>query len=114
MPLLSLILPSLDLIGGMVLWLGMKDRASSPRRMCRLYKLVCLFLLAFMGSIQTRTSVTAKALYPYEATSANQLSFAEGDKLGIVDASDPDWWKAEVGGVILFVPASYVEFTEGQ
>lgn len=49
------------------------------------------------------------ALYDYEATSPEELSFAAGDKLNVVDQSDGDWWKVEKGDEILLVPASYVE-----
>lgn len=53
----------------------------------------------------------AKALYTYEGGDDEQLPFAEGDEIAIVDSSDPDWWKTEKAGVIFIVPASYLELT---
>jgi len=58
-------------------------------------------------------TVTARALYDYTRGSADELSFAEGDELSIVDTSDTDWWKADQGGVVFIVPSSYVEVVEG-
>ncbi|BEJ13329.1 hypothetical protein CspHIS471_0305030 [Cutaneotrichosporon sp. HIS471] len=49
------------------------------------------------------------ALYDYEATSHEELSFTEGQTLPVVDQSDADWWKVEMGGAILIIPAAYVE-----
>ncbi|WVN89977.1 uncharacterized protein L203_105207 [Cryptococcus depauperatus CBS 7841] len=51
----------------------------------------------------------AKALYEYAGGEADQLPFAEGDVLSVVDSSDHDWWKAERSGVIFLVPAAYLE-----
>lgn len=50
-----------------------------------------------------------RALYEYAAGNDEELSFHEGDKLAVVDKSDPDWWKVEKDGAILLVPAAYVE-----
>lgn len=61
-----------------------------------------------------RTVQTAKALYAYDAASGDELSFAEGDSLQIVDSTDPSWWKAEKGGVIAVVPATYLELSQSQ
>ena len=55
----------------------------------------------------------AKALYSYDGTNADELSFSEGDELSIVDRGDSDWWKAEQGGVIFIVPAAYLEIVDG-
>jgi uncharacterized protein YaiE (UPF0345 family) len=51
----------------------------------------------------------AKALYTYASNSAEELPFAEGDTLDIVDMSEPDWWKTEKAGIVFIVPASYLE-----
>jgi hypothetical protein len=66
--------------------------------------------------LSSRSSMTnawlvqkAKALYTYEGGEDEQLPFAEGDELSIVDTSDPDWWKTEKAGVIFIVPATYLE-----
>ena len=55
----------------------------------------------------------AKALYSYDATNSDELSFSEGDELSIVDRGDSDWWKAERGGVVFIVPAAYLETVDG-
>lgn len=59
-------------------------------------------------------SVKARALYSYEGTNADELPFAEGDELSIVDRADADWWKTEQSGVVFIVPAAYLEVVEGQ
>ncbi|KAM0752107.1 hypothetical protein T439DRAFT_379225 [Meredithblackwellia eburnea MCA 4105] len=51
----------------------------------------------------------AKALYDYIATSADELSFVEGDELSIIESVDSNWWKAEKDGLVMIVPATYVE-----
>ncbi|EJU05869.1 hypothetical protein DACRYDRAFT_113893 [Dacryopinax primogenitus] len=53
--------------------------------------------------------VAAKALYAYEGSTPEELNFAEGDHITVVDRSDGNWWKAEQGGVIFNVPAAYLE-----
>jgi len=57
--------------------------------------------------------VTAIALYDYEATEDNELSFAEGDRITEIEAASDDWWqgKDQHGNVGLF-PANYVEVQE--
>jgi actin cytoskeleton-regulatory complex protein PAN1 len=57
--------------------------------------------------------VKAKALYEYTGGGADELPFAEGDELTIIDQSEGDWWKTERGGVILIVPAAYLEVIGG-
>jgi hypothetical protein len=54
-------------------------------------------------------AVDAKALYTYVGGTADELPFAEGDLLSIVDRSEGDWWKAEKDGVVFIVPAAYFE-----
>lgn len=53
----------------------------------------------------------AKALFPYAGSTDEELPFAEGDILNIVDSGDADWWKAEKNGVIFIVPAAYLELS---
>jgi hypothetical protein len=55
----------------------------------------------------------AKAIYPYVSNGSDELTFAEGDILSIVDMSEDEWWKAEQGGVVFIVPAAYLEVVEG-
>lgn len=58
------------------------------------------------------TAQSATAIYSYAATSDEELSFEEGDTLSIVDSSDESWWKAERGGFVGLVPATYVELSQ--
>ena len=58
-------------------------------------------------------TVKATAVYSYQGSSADELSFNEGDDLAIVDRLEADWWKAERDGFVYVVPAAYVEVTEG-
>lgn len=56
---------------------------------------------------------TALAVYDYEATESNEISFAEGDEITQIEETDPDWWTgthAKTGQVGLF-PANYVELS---
>ena len=53
----------------------------------------------------------AKALFPYAGNTDEELPFAEGDSINIVDSSEADWWKAEKGGMIFIVPAAYLELS---
>jgi len=55
----------------------------------------------------------AKAIYAYASNNSDELTFAEGDILSIVDMSEEEWWKAEQGGVVFIVPAAYLEIVEG-
>jgi actin cytoskeleton-regulatory complex protein PAN1 len=57
--------------------------------------------------------IHARATYPYETPNSDELSFAEGDVLSILDRSEQDWWKTEKDGVVLSVPASYLEVVDG-
>ncbi|KAJ3537063.1 hypothetical protein NM688_g6740 [Phlebia brevispora] len=63
--------------------------------------------------VEQVTTVKAKALYSYDGTNSEELSFSEGDNLAIVDHGDSDWWKAERGGVVFIVPAAYLEIVDG-
>ena len=55
----------------------------------------------------------ARAIYSYTGGNEDELPFAEGDMLTIVDRSENDWWKTEKDGIIFIVPAAYVELVEG-
>ncbi|KAI6139453.1 hypothetical protein BKA82DRAFT_4225445, partial [Pisolithus tinctorius] len=63
--------------------------------------------------VQVLEPVQATALYSYEGSGPNELSFNEGDVLTIVDRVESDWWRAERDGVVYAVPAAYVEVAEG-
>lgn len=55
----------------------------------------------------------AKAIYSYATENADELSFAEGDTVVIVEQDDGDWWKAEQDGMVFLVPAGYLDTTQG-
>ncbi|KAI6037263.1 hypothetical protein PISMIDRAFT_682226 [Pisolithus microcarpus 441] len=59
--------------------------------------------------VQLVEPVQATALYSYEGSSPDELSFPEGDALTIVDRLESDWWRAERDGVVYAVPAAFVE-----
>ena len=61
----------------------------------------------------TSATVKAAALYPYTGTNPDELPFAEGDILAVIDRSDADWWKVEQDGLVFIIPAGYVELVEG-
>lgn len=63
--------------------------------------------------LKTFPPVTATALYPYTGSNPDELAFAEGDTLTVIDRSDRDWWKVEQDGLVFIVPAGYVEVVEG-
>ncbi len=48
-------------------------------------------------------------MYSYTATQAGDLSITEGDKLLVIDQSEPNWWKAkDSAGNVGFIPSNYV------
>ncbi|EGG13950.1 myosin IB [Cavenderia fasciculata] len=51
---------------------------------------------------------TAKALYDYDATSQDELTFKEGDVLTIVQKSD-GWWECDLRGRKGWCPANYLQ-----
>ena len=64
--------------------------------------------------LMTFAAVKAAALYPYTGSNSDELPFAEGDTLTVIDRTDADWWKVEQDGLVFIVPAGYVELVEGQ
>lgn len=59
-------------------------------------------------------TVKAVALYDYQASNPDELSFQEGQTMIIVDRSEEGWWKTEQNGQILIVPAAYLELASGE
>jgi actin cytoskeleton-regulatory complex protein PAN1 len=55
------------------------------------------------------TAVKCVAQYSYTADKGDELSFAEGDDVTIVDRSEGDWWMAEKDGNVYLVPAAYMD-----
>lgn len=51
----------------------------------------------------------AKALFPYEAATDDELTFNEGDIIFIVQKDQAGWWEGELNGKKGWVPANYVQ-----
>jgi len=51
----------------------------------------------------------AKALYPYQGQTQDELSFNEGDILTIHKKDPGGWWEGELSGKRGWVPANYLE-----
>lgn len=81
--------------------------------LCRGSRAQYVCLSSFVYLTLTVISGKAKAIYAYESGNSDELTFAEGDILSIVDMSEEEWWKAEQGGVVLIAPAAYLEVVEG-
>ncbi|XP_052784015.1 cytoplasmic protein NCK2-like [Mya arenaria] len=66
-------------------------------------------------NLEVRTSEIVTALYKFEGSSGEELSFKQGDKLVIMDKppDDPEWWKARNSrGESGLVPRNYVQIIE--
>ncbi|KAF4578312.1 hypothetical protein EYR36_000119 [Pleurotus pulmonarius] len=63
--------------------------------------------------VEAVATIKAKALYAYEASNSDELSFDAGDELVVIDTIEPEWWKVESRGQVFVVPASYLELLEG-
>jgi len=50
----------------------------------------------------------ARGLYPFIASSPQELSFQPGDLLRILN-QDGAWWQAELNGAVGLIPSNYVE-----
>jgi hypothetical protein len=48
-------------------------------------------------------------MYGYAPTQPGDLPMREGDKLTVIDKSEPNWWKArDAQGRVGFIPSNYV------
>ena len=70
-------------------------------------------LIANFSYLMMFVAAQATALYPYTGSNPDELPFAEGDTLTVIDRSDADWWKVEQNGLVFIVPAGYVGLVEG-
>ncbi|KAI9202468.1 P-loop containing nucleoside triphosphate hydrolase protein [Polychytrium aggregatum] len=52
---------------------------------------------------------TCRALYDYDATEADELSFKAGDTITIINSDDPGWWTGNLNGKRGLFPMNYVE-----
>jgi len=55
----------------------------------------------------TRTIV--RALYNYDATEDNELSFKANDRITVIQKDDSGWWHGELNGQIGIFPSNFVE-----
>jgi hypothetical protein len=55
------------------------------------------------------TTEKAKALYSYEAMSANELSFMKDEVIAIKKKPFPEWWEGQVGDRVGLFPSNFVE-----
>jgi len=54
------------------------------------------------------------ALYDYEATEEGELTFAEGEKIMLLEQDDSGWWKGRnAKGVVGVFPSNFVELVGG-
>ncbi len=56
----------------------------------------------------------AKAMWEYNATQPDELTFKEGDFIELLDTSNPDWWLGVKNGKQGVFPAAYVQRIQGQ
>jgi len=54
----------------------------------------------------------AKALYSFEATQSDQLSFSEGEILTVIEQEGDGWIKAQIGPKIGLVPEDYIKILD--
>ncbi|XP_032888315.1 intersectin-1 isoform X6 [Amblyraja radiata] len=50
-------------------------------------------------------------MYDYIAQNDDELAFAKGQIIGVLNKDDPDWWKGELNGVAGLFPSNYVKLT---
>jgi Variant SH3 domain/Sel1 repeat len=53
-------------------------------------------------------TLMAEVLYPFQGTSAEELSLSGGERVRVVDRVTPDWWRCEHDGQAGLVPSSYL------
>ena len=100
-------------IGGTVRQSRIVDRVSSPRLMYKKLNKARTSYTTVVVLLTLSYIVKATAIYSYEGSNADELSFIEGDDLTIVDQLEVDWWRAERDGLVYVIPAAYVKVAEG-
>ncbi|XP_069058591.1 intersectin-1 isoform X3 [Pleurodeles waltl] len=50
-------------------------------------------------------------MYDYIAQNDDELAFAKGQIINVLNKEDPDWWKGEVNGHVGLFPSNYVKLT---
>lgn len=98
-------------------WYGttVRDKKSGffPQTYVELVETGANLLVSNPCCLMTFAIVKATALYPYTGSNPDELPFAEGDILNVIDRSDADWWKVEQDGLVFIIPAGYVGLVEG-
>ncbi|XP_025085243.1 growth factor receptor-bound protein 2-like isoform X2 [Pomacea canaliculata] len=56
----------------------------------------------------------AKAMYNFDASQQDELSFRRGDVLVIRNMEDKDWYQAQLGARTGYIPATYVELEKNE
>jgi len=59
------------------------------------------------------TRVLVRALYNYDATEDNELSFKANDKIVVIQKDDSGWWHGELNGQVGIFPSNFVESGDG-
>ncbi|KAG7465648.1 hypothetical protein MATL_G00155770 [Megalops atlanticus] len=54
------------------------------------------------------------ALYDYAASSQDELNFASGQLINVLEQNDPHWWKGEINGVTGLFPTNYVKMATAE
>ncbi|KAM4699922.1 intersectin-1 isoform 1-T1 [Discoglossus pictus] len=50
-------------------------------------------------------------MYDYIAQNDDELAFAKGQIINVLNKEDPDWWKGELNGQVGLFPSNYVKLT---
>jgi serine/threonine protein kinase len=53
-------------------------------------------------------TLMAEVLYPFQGSSAEELSLSGGERVRVVDRVTPDWWRCEHDGQAGLVPSQYL------
>uniref|UniRef100_UPI00398F441B intersectin-1 isoform X3 n=2 Tax=Pristiophorus japonicus TaxID=55135 RepID=UPI00398F441B len=61
--------------------------------------------------ITTNVLFQVIGMYDYIAQNDDELAFAKGQIIGVLNKDDPDWWKGELNGVMGLFPSNYVKLT---
>jgi len=59
------------------------------------------------------TRVIVRALYNYDATEDNELSFKANERIVVIQKDDSGWWHGELNGQVGIFPSNFVESGEG-
>ncbi|XP_040194848.1 intersectin-1 isoform X2 [Rana temporaria] len=57
------------------------------------------------------TTCQVIGMYDYIAQNDDELAFAKGQVINVLNKEDPDWWKGELNGQVGLFPSNYVKLT---